>query len=357
MPIVQNVLLEITSPNRIMLSATNLVSQFQASIPVETELESLSLAVNAKKFYHVVSGMSPEQPITLMLKDGKLRVKSGRRNVGLPTISDISTFPRIPTIETSPVSIDYITFSHAIKSVLGFAQSQDDKEQSILRGINVQVSEVSIKMMATNKHNTGYISLPINADQEFSITVFESALNLIFSTFDIFDTLSIRVDEDKRHILFSASDDQDGIEMFAIITALISEDGYPNLIPVIKGLQSRDMTEVVVNNDKLAKTLSAASFIEEERISFLPYTDTLSVSMQGNSNQETFEDEIEAVVKAKSGAVICNRNDMLKATKRIQGDIKLRFTDTSNEEVPVIFITPVEEQEGDEYIQCLSKYK
>lgn len=337
------------------LRTTDFVSQLQMSIPVEIdESDTIETCVNVRDFYNAVSGMESSKPIILIQKDNKLRIKSGRRNIGLPMMS-VDNFPPALSIDGDEVLLPCNVFANCATSVFGYSQKDNDKGVTVLRGVNVSIKENNIVMIARNETGAAYISaLMDDTKQNLSITIFEEKLKLAISVFDVFDTLSLIVSNDQKHIAIHASDEDGGVRATIVIVALVGE--YPDIVPVIKQMiTTENITKVVVNRDSLINVLSAASFIEDEYCKILPRSNVMSFDID-SSGEETFSDELDAVIENSDGVVICNRSAMLEAVRNIQSDTRMYFTNSGDVNIPMLFLMPDKEQDGIEYIQCLAKY-
>lgn len=146
-PILGNVLIEATGPDRISLTTTNLDLGIRCSIKAQvTEQGSITLPV--KRLATIIRELPESEVLVESGTNQSVKLQSGRSNFKMLGIGK-EEFPPLPDFsDDRSVSLDQATLGEMLRAVF-YAQSTDESRY-ILNGIYFNFSEKKLTLVATD---------------------------------------------------------------------------------------------------------------------------------------------------------------------------------------------------------------
>jgi DNA polymerase III subunit beta len=158
LPVLSNILIEV-GEDSVGMSGTDLDIAVSVHVPAEVD-EQGSLTVPAKKLQELAREL-PEHPVRIVTKGDRLELTCGRatfRLNGMPR----DEFPNFPAVDFSGSwKVSGRTLHELIRQT-SFAVSTEES-RPILNGVLWQLSEDSMRMVATNGHRLARYTVPVAA--------------------------------------------------------------------------------------------------------------------------------------------------------------------------------------------------
>lgn len=147
MPILSNVLIE-TDDDVIRITATDLDSAITVTAPAQV-IENGAVAIPAALLNEIVSKLG-DAPISLELKDGKVKVRSGKSEYSLLSLP-AADYPVIPRVKNGyEFSMSHRAFKTALSGVAFCASKEETR--SILMGVLFDLRDDKATFVATDAH-------------------------------------------------------------------------------------------------------------------------------------------------------------------------------------------------------------
>jgi DNA polymerase-3 subunit beta len=273
-----------------------------------------SLTVPAKKLQELAREL-PEHPVRLSTKGDRLELTCGRaafRLNGMPR----DEFPNFPTVDFSNSwKVSGATLHELIRQT-SFAVSSEES-RPILNGVLWQLSEESMRMVATNGHRLARMTVAVSTPgtPKADLIVPPKALAQVERLFAADD--EVEVAKSENHIGFR----KDGTQVF---TRLI-EGPYPNYEQVIP--KDNDKF-AIAGRSTLTQALRRMAVVASDqthrvRLSFT--TNTLRFAVETPDLGEAHED-LEVEYNGEPMDIGFNANYLLEVLRYMPGeDVKLTF--------------------------------
>ena len=221
LPILSNILLE-THINKIKLNATDLDIGISCEIPVDV-IEEGSITIPAKRFSDITKELPFGDVLISMKKNNQIDIEGQRcrfKLVGLPK----DEFPKFPEFKDKEIiSINQSVFKEMLR-LTSFAVSHEESRY-VLNGVLLEISQKTIRMVATDGRRLAKIEKKINAsiEKDVSFIIPLKAMNEIFRNL-----------EEEGEISFVAGTNQLLFNINGILIATrVIEGEFPNYKQVI----------------------------------------------------------------------------------------------------------------------------
>ena len=156
LPILSNVLFE-RSASRVSMVATDIEIEITASTAVDTQGETKSLTVGARKLLDILRALPEGSEVSLTLQDRKLQVRSGKSRFNLQTLPP-EDFPRLAAGEgaTSKFAMPQ-KLLRSLLELVQYAMAQQDIRY-YLNGLLMVLDGGAVKLVATDGHRLAFAS-------------------------------------------------------------------------------------------------------------------------------------------------------------------------------------------------------
>ena len=278
LPILSNILIE-TKDNKLKMNATDLDIGISCEIPVET-IEEGGITVPAKRFSDIIKEMPDGEIFIHVKKNNQVDIEGNLCRFklnGLPK----EEFPKFPEFkDKEAIVIEQGVLKNMIR-LTSFAVSHEESRY-VLNGVLFEISEKTIKMVATDGRRLAKIEKPIHKPikKDISIIIPIKAVNEIFRNLKEEGSVSLFVSTNQ--VLF----DIDGV----LIATRIIEGEFPNYNQVIPKPSNN---KVSIRREELLSSIRRANLLatpDFQAVKFEVFPDKVVVSKStpdiGESREE-----------------------------------------------------------------------
>jgi len=281
LPILSNLLLE-SKQGIITLTATDL--EMQISMSAESEAtEAFATTVSAKKLLDICRSLPEGSQLSLIEKDARLQVSTGRSKFNLQTLP-ASDYPTMSKIANSDLTIrlSQKTLRSLLRQV-EFSMAQQDIRY-YLNGLLLEVNGQQLHVVGTDGHRLSYVSTELSASYEKQEIILprKTVTELVKLLEDVDDEVVIDLSPNQANFTFS------NIHLISKIIDGKFPD-YNRVIPV--GHQNK----FSINRISVLQAMQRASILSNEKyrgIRMVLGSNTLRL-ISSNSEQEEAEEELE----------------------------------------------------------------
>ncbi len=248
-PILGHVLLEAYG-DRLRLTTTDLEIGVRTSIAAEVAEEGATTA--PVRLVAGVVGELPQGQVTLALKDGRLRISSGRFGSTLHT-TDVGKFPPGPqAAEDEPIRLPKDEFLAAVGQVLP-AVSTDSQNRAVLTGVLMRIESGSLTLVATDAHRLACRRLEgVEGDSE-AVVVPARAMGELGRVFrDESGEIEMRFSPSRNQVFFHCGESE--------VTSRLLDGEYPRYHEIIP---TKAPTVVRLPRAELVRAVRAVGVISE----------------------------------------------------------------------------------------------
>src|SRR6185503_14200843 len=156
LPILSNVLLE-RNGSRVSMVATDIEIEITAGTTVESQGESKSITVGARKLLDILRALPEGSEVNLTLQERRLQVKSGKSRFNLQTLPP-EDFPRLAAGESA--SSKFTMPQKLLRQQLAlvqYAMAQQDIRY-YLNGLLMVTDDGALRLVATDGHRLAFAS-------------------------------------------------------------------------------------------------------------------------------------------------------------------------------------------------------
>lgn len=266
LPILSNMLLE-TRGNKINLNTTDLDIGISCEIPVET-IEEGAITIPAKRFSDIVRELPSGEIVISAKKNNQVDIEGIKcrfKLTGLPK----DEFPKFPEFKDKEViKISQATFKEMIR-MTAFSVSHEESRY-VLNGILLEISEDTIRMVATDGRRLAKIEKKLDAPikKEVKVIVPIKAVQEILRNLSDEGTISFITGTNQ--VLFDING--------TLIATRIIEGEFPNYGQVIPKPVS---PKIKVNTESFLSAIRRANLLatpDFQAIKFEVFTDKLVIS-------------------------------------------------------------------------------
>ncbi len=279
LPILGHILLDAYN-NTLTFSATDLDVSIKTECPASISEEG-SLALPARKLFEIIREIPSDTDIELETNETDVQLSAGR---GIFKIKGLEReeFPNFPTVdEKNRFTFSLAKLQYMLKKII-FATSNDESRPT-LNGINWELNKENFKMVATDGHRLGYItigSLKNAIEDDINIIVPPKGLRALNQISDNDADMEIIIGENQ--IIFQAPG--------TTIYSRLIEGPFPNYKQVIPAEADK---RAVIDKKSLipaVKRVSILSNIRNYQVRFNFTKDLLTVKVQTPDLGEAKED-------------------------------------------------------------------
>jgi DNA polymerase-3 subunit beta len=287
-PILNNVLVETTGPDRIALTTTNLDIGIRVSIRAQVG-EAGALTLPVKRLATIVRELSDVEVMVDTLANQQVQIHSGRSKFKIVGIGK-EEFPPIPDFsEDRSVSLDQATLGEMLRAV-AYAQSLDETRY-ILNGTYFHFTDKKLTLVATDGRRLASISRELEHGLEKGgsfVLPARTGIELL-RLLDKGKRLQIAFND--RRVAFQIDADGEGtgfVDKLHLVSKVV-EGNYPNYQQVIpKNAEHR----VKLERELLAQCVHRAALVTSDkssniRVRFSP--NTLEIMAQSPEYGEAHE--------------------------------------------------------------------
>lgn len=264
LPVLSNILFEITNKGKLKLSATDLEISITTEINAEVHTKGTT-TIPAKRLMDIVREVNGKE-IEIKVKEGeKIDIKCGKAHFALVGIAK-DDFPAIPEVvhDDSEVTLQKELIKAMIQKT-SFAVSYDESRY-VLNGVFFEVARGMVIMVATDGRRLAFMqgAIPgLNKNIGISIIIPTKTITEMNKLFGMVNA---------EHITITVKDNQIActIGSTVMISRLI-DGNFPNYEQVIP---KKSDARIVMNKEELfAVTRRVALMsIEKEKMNFIKYT-------------------------------------------------------------------------------------
>ena len=283
LPILSNVMLT-RQGNKIDFVATDIEIEISATATVDTEGESRSITVGAKKLLDILKALPADSDVNLSLTDKRMQVKSGKSRFNLQTLP-ADDFPRLAIAEA--VATKFSVTQKLLKSLLSlvqYAMAQQDIRY-YLNGLLMVVDGNTLRLVATDGHRLAHAANQFDGSQmprQEVILPRKTILELTKLLSDSDDT--VEVDLSGNQVKFSFSD--------IVLMSKLVDGKFPDFQRVIPQNQPKKLK---LNRLLLLGSLSRASILTSDKFRGVRWvlSDGSLKIICSNTEQEEAQEELD----------------------------------------------------------------
>jgi len=303
-PILANVLIETTSPDRLTITATDFETAIETSIDAQSR-GRIKFTVNAKRLTQLLKKLPKDVGLTLTHDDNEhwLTISSNRTDYQLATMP-AEEFPPFPTIQGQPFKVTPEIFE-AMGSVLHCAST--DESRYILNGVYLAFEGERVEVVATDGSQLSLYEYR-NGDgppEPFNVTIPRKSVHTALS---VFKGRDVRIVVGENHILFWSN----GLSL----TARSMEGHFPDYKQIIPENKNG---QLVINRKAFIQALDGVAIMSSDRsrcVTFEPKNGSLSLSA-GDTEYGSATGKVEAVSEGEHIKFGANAGYVLNALKTI----------------------------------------
>jgi DNA polymerase-3 subunit beta len=325
MPILGGVLVE-AGESGVSFSAFDY--EVSARTTIAADVVSPGRALVSGRLLADIASRLPNAPVDFSLDEGRISVRCGSGRFTLLSMP-VEEYPTLPEVPEAGGLVPGEVFAEAIAQVV-VAASRDDVTP-VITGVQLEVSEQSISLVATDRYRVAIRDIPWDSDSSgidaATALVPARTLSEIGKTFAHASTVrvSIASGDDRELISFSADD--------KAVTSLLIKGNYPP----VKRLFPQSLEDfAVLNTADLVDSIRRVSLVLERdsalRFTFTP--DGLVLEAVG-SEQAQASETIDAVLTGEETVVSLKPQFLLDALGAVHSEfVRIGFTRTDNPNKP-----------------------
>ena len=253
LPILSNVMMT-RQGNKIDFVATDIEIEISATATVDTEGESRSITVGAKKLLDILKALPADSDVNLSLTDKRMQVKSGKSRFNLQTLP-ADDFPRLAIADA--VATKFSVSQKMLKSLLSlvqYAMAQQDIRY-YLNGLLMVVDGNTLRLVATDGHRLAHAANQIDGSQMPRQEVILPRKTILELTKLLSDSDDIvEVELSGNQVKFSFSD--------IVLMSKLVDGKFPDFQRVIPQNQPKKLK---LNRLQLLGSLSRASILTSDK--------------------------------------------------------------------------------------------
>jgi len=267
-PILANVLIETTSPDRLTIMATD----FETALEVSIEAQSrgrIKFTVNAKRLTQLLKKLPKDVGLTLTHDDNEywLTISGGRTDYRMATMP-VDEFPPLPTIKGQTFKVTPELFE-AMGDVIYAAST--DYARTILNGVHLVFEGENVEVVATDGHQLAHYEYR-NGDSPIKPVEVTIPRKSIHAAISVFNRQSAWIVFGEHHVLFWSN----GLSLIARSLEGHFPD-YKQIMPENKNGQ------LVINRKDFIQALDGVAIMSSDRsrcVTFEPRNGSLSLSAE-----------------------------------------------------------------------------
>ncbi|MCF6236189.1 MAG: DNA polymerase III subunit beta [Gammaproteobacteria bacterium] len=275
--------------NTLTFVGTDTEIEMVSAIPYEVA-EPFEITLPARKLIDICKALPPNSEIKFTTSpNSRVTIQSGRSRFILSTLP-VEDFPNIEALK-DPTEFSIEQFQ--LKELLGkttFAMGLQDVRY-YLNGLLLDISENTIKAIATDGHRLAFSEIDCNTNNQSS--------KIIVPRKGILELARLLEDNDEQiYISISSNHIQIKTKSMSFTSKLI-DGNYPDYNRVIPSDSDK---EVVVNRENLKQALARTSILSNEKYRgvCLIFSDNLLQIDTHNPEQEEAEEEIEIIYSGEN---------------------------------------------------------
>jgi len=283
LPILSNVLI-IREGNKVDFVATDIEIEISASATINTDGESRSTTVGARKLLDILKALPPDSDVNLSLTDKRMQVKSGKSRFNLQTLGS-DDFPRLAASDS--VSTRFSVPQKLLKSLLSlvqYAMAQQDIRY-YLNGLLLVVDGKTLRLVATDGHRLAHAAKQLDVAEmprQEIILPRKTILELSKLLADSDDPIEIELSGNQVKFTFSE----------IVLVSKLVDGKFPDFQRVIPKNQPKKLK---LNRVLLLGSLSRASILTSDKFRGVRWvlSDGSLKIICSNTEQEEAQEELD----------------------------------------------------------------
>jgi len=275
-----------------------------------------------------IASRLPAAPVEFATDEGRISVRCGAGRFTLLSMP-VEEYPTLPAVAESGGLVPGEVFAEAIAQVV-VAASRDDVTP-VITGVQLEVNEASISLVATDRYRVAIRDIPWDADgsgiSEATALVPARVLAEIGKTFSHGRNVRVSISggEDRELISFAAED--------KAVTSLLIKGNYPPVKRLFPA--SVDDFAVLSTSDLVDAVRRVALVLEREAaLRFTFNADGLTLEAIGGEQAQASE-TIDAVLTGSETVVSLKPQFLLDALGAVHSEfVRIGFTKTDNPNKP-----------------------
>jgi DNA polymerase III subunit beta len=323
LPILSGVLIE-TTESGLTLSSFDYEVSAQTEIAAEVD-EPGRILVSGRLLAEIASRL-PNAPVSFSTEDGKIAVSCGSAHFTLLSMP-VEEYPTLPQVPELNGQLDAEEFAAAISQV-AVAASRDDVTP-VITGVQLEVSEDGISLVATDRYRVAVREIPWTADETTPTSALVPARTLteVGKTFGHAGSIgvSITTGEERELIAFRAEK--------KTVTSLLIKGNFP---PVRRLFPETVDDYAVVNTAELVEAVRRVALVleREAALRFSFSADGLTLEAIG-SEQAQASETIDAFLTGNDTVVSLKPAFLLDGLGAVHSEfVRISFTKTDNPNKP-----------------------
>jgi len=313
LPILSNILFDCTqSENKLKLSATDL--EIGVEVLIDTEvIKPGKITIPARALSDIISRL-PESDIELKTDESnaETKLKCHRSKFNLKSLES-DDFPVLPEVsEASSVKLSTELLVQGIKKTI-FAASTDSTK-SVLNGVNLNLSQNSLEMAATDGYRLAVKTLQTESlnEQGFSIIIPARASNEIMRLFGHLKDSTVKISKLANQLVFESDD--------KIFSTRLVDGQYPDYKRIIPS--NLDIEIVLNRHEFLAAVDRVAAVSSSDKVNIIQLEIKNGLINLNSSTPEVGQgsESMETEYEGESLEINFNARFLLDVLKNFDGD-------------------------------------
>lgn len=159
LPILGNILLQVTEENTLLLTGTDLEMEMIAKIPLEGACDAGETTLPGRKFFDICRGLPADATLTVTLEENRVVVQSGRSRFTLSVLPA----EEFPNLEDWKSEVDFSMPQSTLKQLIEatqFSMAHQDVRY-FLNGMLFETEGNQFRTVATDGHRLAVCALPV----------------------------------------------------------------------------------------------------------------------------------------------------------------------------------------------------
>lgn len=319
LPILANVLLNAKN-DRLSITATDLEVELKTIATAQCN-EDFDFTLPARKLIDICKALPDGAEIDITVEGEKAIIRSGKSRFSLGILPS-QDYPAIePSATNDSITIEEKIFKRLLEKTQ-FAMAQQDVRY-YLNGMLLEISNGTVRTVATDGHRLAMSEVPNASDQELDIQVIiprKAVLELSRLLGD--SDGEVRIDLSSNHIRFYIGE--------TIFTSKLIDGRFPDYQRVMPEQADKKM---VTAKETLRQSLQRASILSNEKYRGIRFrlNDNLLQLLAHNPEQEEAEEELEVEFNQGEITIGFNVGYVLDVLGSISGDqVEMTLKDSNS---------------------------
>lgn len=321
LPILSGVLIE-TTDEGLMLSSFDY--EVSSRTVIDADIEEPGRALVQGRLLSDIASRLPNRPVEFSLEDKRVTVRAGSARFTLATMP-VEEFPSLPAIDAKSGLLPSDTFAQAVSQV-AVAASRDDVTP-VLTGVNVEISENQLSMVATDRYRVALRDIEWDAGdsgvEQATALVPARTLQEVGKTFANAGNISVALTSSDERALIAFSANR------KTVTSLLITGNFP---PVRRLIPDEVADYAIMNTAELQEAVGRVGLVlDREAALRFTFTQSGLVLEAIGGDQAQAREEIDAALRGADVTIALKPNLLLDGLGAVHSEfVRIAFTKTDN---------------------------